>query len=168
MRIQMFHEFSNVFTSQESLYKYLYGGRGIVTLESPSGEKHTYSYEKPLNEEQFPEDVFFVYTIHTDLLDDGSLQYRKFYLGMIENDDFRMTRNSRFGRNTPVMRGAFYIENLRKYQHFLDDSKMKIYHEGVCGLCGSKIWSEKSMECGFGRKCRKEFKLPEFHIPIGF
>lgn len=162
MHIRMFPELSTRFTSQENLYNYLYGGRGIVTLMSPTGDYHTYSYEKPRNAEDFPEDIRFVFVIHSD-----AEQYTKFYLGMIENDKFRITRNSRFGSNTPVVKGAFYIEKLRKSQQFLDASPMKIFHQGVCGLCGSKIWSTKSLECGFGRSCRKQMTLPNFNTLYG-
>lgn len=160
MRIRMFPEYSRKFTSQEYLYRYLYGGRSIVTLVSPTGNFHTYSYEKPRNAEDFPEDIRFVFAIHTD--DADSSVHTKFYLGMIENDKFRVTRNSRFRADAPVVRGAFYIDKLRKSQKFLDNSPMSIFHEGVCGLCGSKIWAKKSLECGFGRSCRKEMELPSF------
>lgn len=159
MRIHMFPEFSTRFASQEHLYRYLYGGCGVVTLLSPSGESHTYSYEKPREQDQFPEDVIFVYVIHSD-----SGKHTKYYLGMIEDDKFRITKNSRFLVNSHVVKGALYIEKLRKSQELLDTSPMSIFHLGVCGLCGSKIWSSKSLECGFGRKCRKEMKLPNFNV----
>lgn len=157
MRIKMFPEFSTIFTSQENLYNYLYGGQAIVTLESPTGIKHTYSYEKPKNQDHFPEDVIFVYCLHK-----SEDEYKKFYLGMIENDIFRRTRNSRFMYRSQVVKGAFYIEKMRKSQQFLSESKMSIYHQGTCGCCGSKISSDKSREIGFGRKCKKDFKLPDF------
>lgn len=136
----------------------MYGGNGVVTLESPSGAKHTYVYERPKNQNMFPDDVIFVYCLHTD----SNGECTKFYLGMLECDQFRMTRNSRFGYTSPVVKGAFYIEKLRKSQEFLSNSPMTIYHQGVCGLCGSKIWSDESRECGFGRQCRNSFCLPTF------
>lgn len=165
MRVKMYPEFATRFTSQEHLYNYLYGGAGIVTLDSPSGESHTYSYEKPQNSAQFPEDTRFVYAIHTGINDNGEIFHTKYYVGMIENDQFRCTRSSRFREHTPIVKGAFYIEKLRKSQAKLDSSPMKIYHQGVCGLCGSKIWSTKSRECGFGRNCRKHVTLPDFGYP---
>lgn len=157
MRIQLFPEHSTAFTSQETLYQYLYGGQAIVTLESPSGVKHTYSYEAPINRNNFPDDVRFVYAIHHE--DD---EYIKFYLGMIEADNFRMTRNSRFSYNSPVMKGAFYIEQMRKSQEFLTRSPMTIYHNGTCGMCRSKLTASKSLMRGFGRTCYKKFQLPGF------
>ena len=160
---KLYPEFSSVFNSQEKLYNYLYGGKAVVTLQSPTGVEHTYSYERPINAHQFPEDVIFVYSLHTEKDEFDNFKQSKFYLGMIECDKFRMTRNSRFGQNSPVVQGAFYIEKLRKSQKFLDASPMRIRHEGTCGSCGSKIWSEKSRECGFGRHCKKLFKLPAFN-----
>ena len=162
MRIHLFPEYSTTFTSQENLYQYLYGGQAIVTLESPSGVKHTYSYEAPINRNSFPDDVRFVYAVHFEDDDLHSREYKKFYLGMIENDDFRMTRNSRFTYNSPIMKGAFYIEKMRKSQEFLAQSSMSIYHNGTCGMCGSKITAGKSLMRGFGRTCYKKFQLPGF------
>lgn len=158
MDVRMFHEFSTIFTSQKNLYRYLYGGHAIVTLYSPSGVSHMYSYERPRDESAFPEDSFFVYALH---LADG--HYKKFYLGMIEEDRFRMTRNSRFNKYSEVMKGAFYIENMRKSQSFLNKSPMVICHEGVCSVCGGKISSDRSRKIGMGMKCRNNFELPEFN-----
>ena len=162
MRIHLFPEYSAIFTSQEHLYEYLYGGQAVVTLESPSGVQHTYSYEVPINRNSFPDDVRFVYAVHFEDDDLHSREYKKFYLGMIENDDFRMTRNSRFNYNSPIMKGAFYIEKMRKSQEFLNRSPMTIYHNGTCGMCRSKLTASKSLMRGFGRTCYKKFQLPGF------
>lgn len=163
MRIHLFPEYSTIFTLQEHLYEYLYGGQAVVTLESPSGVAHTYSYEVPINRSSFPEDVRFVYAVHFEDDDLQSQEYKKFYLGMIENDSFRMTRNSRFTYDSPIMKGAFYIEKMRKSQEFLSQSRMTIYHSGTCGMCGSKITAVKSLMRGFGRTCYKRFQLPSFY-----
>ena len=82
---------------------------------------------------------------------------------MIEEDRFRMTRNSRFNKYSEVMKGAFYIENMRKSQSFLNKSPMVICHEGVCSVCGGKISSDRSRKIGMGMKCKNNFELPEFN-----
>ena len=163
MRIQLFPELSFAFTSQEILYRYLYGGHAVVTLESPSGVSHTYLYEVPANQ-QFPEDVRFVYAVHAEKSEDSCVEYKKFYLGMIEADVFRITRNSRFNQNSPVVKGAFYIEKLRKSQQFLSRSPMVIRHNGTCARCGSKITSIVSRYRGFGQSCLKQLQMPRFKI----
>lgn len=166
MRIRIFPEQSIIFTSQKTLYRYLYGGHAIVTLSSPSGVKHVYSYEAPINRHQFPDDVIFVYAVHFEDDDLNNCECKKFYLGMIENDNFRMTRNSRFLYESPIIQGVFYIEKLRKSQEFLSQSRMTISHNGTCARCGSKISSDKSRIQGFGRACYKKFKIPDFAIDV--
>lgn len=146
--MKLHHESSHRFTDSSLLNQYIYGGRAVVTLESPSGQKHTYVYAIPKNSESFPPDVRFVYALH-----DG---VKEFYIGMIEMDKFRLTRNSRFLPDTDIVKGAQYIENLRHAQTFLDKSPMKIYHEGICSRCGRKLIDPKSIERGFGPKCRKK------------
>lgn len=145
--MKIYPESSHEFTDSSLLNTYILGGRGVVTLESPGGKKHSYVYETPMNSESFPEDVRFVYALHDGI--------KKFYIGMIELDSFRLTRNSRFLPDTEIVKGARYIENLRHSQNFLSRSPMKIYHQGVCARCGRKLTSHKSIVTGFGRKCKK-------------
>lgn len=148
--MKLHHESSHQFTSSAMLNQYILGGRAVVTLESPQGKKHTYVYAIPRNSESFPPDVRFVYALH-----DG---VKEFYIGMIEMDQFRLTRNSRFLPDTEIVKGARYIEQLRHLQAFMDKSPMKIYHEGICARCGRKLVDPKSIERGFGPKCRKKME----------
>lgn len=117
--MKLYPESSHIFTISESLNRYILGGKAIVTLESPGGKQHTYVYAIPRNSESFPDDVRFVYALHDDK--------KEFYIGMLEQDKFRLTRNSRFLPDTEIVRGAKYIEKLRHSQMFLSNSPMKIY-----------------------------------------
>lgn len=146
--MKLHHESSHQFTNSEMLNQYIMGGRAVVTLESPQGKKHTYVYATPRNSESFPPDVRFVYALHGGV--------KEFYIGMIEMGRFRLTRNSRFVSDTEIVKGARYIEDLRSSQAFLDKSPMKIYHEGICSRCGRKLIDPKSIERGFGPKCRRK------------
>ena len=142
-------EFSHEFDEADKLNAYLLAGNAVVTLEAPSGTNHTYLYQKPKTD-SFPEDIRFVYTLHSDM--------SQHYIGMIEMDKFRLTRNSRFGSDTDIVKGAVYIENMRKNQQFLQSSPMRIYHQGTCGKCGRKLSGEKSVKLGLGRKCIKRLE----------
>lgn len=146
--MKLHHESSHQFTDSALLNQYIMGGRAVVTLESPEGKKHTYVYAFPRNSESFPPDVRFVYALHGGV--------KEFYIGMIEMGRFRLTRNSRFLPDTEIVKGAKYIENLRTSQTFLSKSPMKIYHEGICSRCGRKLVDPKSIERGFGPKCRRK------------
>lgn len=148
--MKLYPESSHIFTISESLNRYILGGKAIVTLESPGGKQHTYVYAIPRNSESFPDDVRFVYALHDDK--------KEFYIGMLEQDKFRLTRNSRFLPDTEIVRGAKYIEKLRHSQMFLSNSPMKIYHQGTCARCGRKLLDIKSIERGFGLKCAKKLE----------
>lgn len=148
--MKLYHESSHIFTDSNLLNQYIMGGQAVVTLESPKGTKHTYVYAVPKNSESFPSDVRFVYALH-----DGKKQL---YIGMIELDKFRLTKNSRFLPDTDIVKGATYIEHMRHDQNFIEKSPMKIYHEGICARCGRQLKDEKSIAIGFGRKCMKRLK----------
>lgn len=145
--IKMYPHNSTRLTSCEDIRNYIYGGRGIVKLESPSGDYHFYMFEKPVETDVFPEDVIFVYAIHE--------QEKKFYLGMIEDDKFRLTRHSRFLPDTDIVKGAYFIMKMMKSQQLIDNTPMRIYHTGICARCGRKLESPDALKYGIGRKCRK-------------
>lgn len=135
-------------TDRNIIHRYIIGGRGIVTLEAPSGKSHTYAFKRPLNASEFPDDVIFVYAVHD--------KEKLFYIGMMEGLNFRLTHNSRFLEDTEIVRGAQYIVKMASYNDLASRSKMKLYHEGICCRCGRPLTSEKSVEQGAGPKCLKE------------
>lgn len=126
---------------------YIFGGRGIVTLKSPSGVHHSYMFAKPKNEDVFPDDVVFVYAVHE--------RSKLFYVGMIESGRFRLTRNSRFDSHTDIVKGARYIVKMADHPDM--ETPMALYHEGMCACCGRRLTNPKSLESGIGPKCRKVF-----------
>lgn len=134
--------------SAEVIYNYIYGGRGILTLEAPSGNSHSYAFYRPQNKSSFPDDIIFIYAAHNN--------DKLFYIGMLERDAFRLTRNSRFLEDTDIVKGAKYIVKMAHRQSLCDSTPMKIYHEGMCARCGREITDENSKEVGFGPKCRKK------------
>lgn len=146
--MKLYPESSFEFLENDILNQYLMGGQAVVTLESPSGVKHTYLYAKPKNTNYFPDDTRFVYALHQ--------QVQQFYIGMIEMDKFRLTQNSRFLNDTDIVKGVLYIEKLRKNQISLHKSLMKIYHEGTCARCGRRLINKESIEIGFGPKCKRK------------
>lgn len=148
MRIQICPEHRHELVGSSAIRSYLSGGRGVVTLESPTGVSHTYFYRRPDKHDMFPEDVIFVYALHNC----ESLHY----VGMMENFKFRLTHNSKFLPDTEIVRGAQYID---KMMHKDMKTPMKLYHEGVCARCGRPLTNSKSVECGFGSRCKKHYEL---------
>ena len=150
---KVYPDSSKQFESSELITDYIYGGRGIMKLESPSGVHHYYMFKKPADRDAFPDDVIFVYAIH---------DFEKaFDIGMIEQGKFRLTRNSRFLPDTDIVKGAFYIMKMAASQALVDKTLMILSHMGMCARCGRELTTDKSIESGIGPKCRKRLKHAE-------
>lgn len=141
--IHLYEEERGVLTDPKLIKQYIMGGKGILTLESPSGKHHTYYFKKPRNEDCFPKDVIFVYCLH-----EGS---ELFYVGMIEQGKFRLTQSSRFLFDSEIVKGAKYIMKMASSCN--DGRPMKLYHEGMCCRCGRRLTNPDSIKRGIGRKC---------------
>lgn len=137
-------EFRNAFENSEDIRRYVLGGRGVVTLESPSGVSYTYAFRRPLDDE-FPKDIIFIYLVSSDR--------KLFYLGMLEELSFRLTKNSRYLKDTSPVKGAKWIARMMVEPQLVSSTHMKLYHEGVCGRCGRPLTQTSSISSGFGRKC---------------
>lgn len=143
--IKLNEQYRHRMIDRDIIHRYIIGGRGIVTLEAPSGKSHTYAFKRPINASEFPDDVIFVYAVHD--------KEKLFYIGMMEGLNFRLTHNSRFLEDTEIVRGAQYIVKMASYEGLAERSKMNLYHEGICCRCGRPLTSEKSIEEGAGPKC---------------
>ena len=130
-----------------NIWRYLHGGHAVVTLLSPSNIYKTYSFEKPRHDE-FPNLTLFVYC----RLDNGSWAY----VGMLENDKFRLTRASKFRYSDNIVKGVNYIVKLMNSQIF--NSPIKFYHSSKCSVCGRQLTTPESITKGIGPKCLKHVK----------
>lgn len=148
--MQTYPECSAQITDSQILYDYMHGGQGVIKLEAPSGKSHLYAIIKPINSSDFPNDTYFIYAIH---------ETKKFYLGVLEDDSFRLTKNSRFLSNTEIVKGANYLVSMMNNPLLLSASPMKIYHMGMCARCGRKLTSSKTLKIGFGKKCLRIYNI---------
>lgn len=141
------------FTDSKILDDYIHAGNAVVRLQAPSGKAHTYVYKIPRDISSFDVKRRFVYALHQN---EKTNRSQEFYLGQLNpiTDDFEITRASRFLPDTEIVKGAVYIDKLRKDQQFFDKSPMKIYHLGRCGRCGRPLEDEESLKYGLGKKCR--------------
>lgn len=144
---KIYPESSRQLIGSKAIYEYIHGGRGIVKLEAPSGKSHSYIFIKP-TDDSFPDDVLFVYARHDDK--------KQFYVGMVERDKFRLTKHSRFLPDTEIVRGAYYIMRMALDNELAMTTPMKLYHMGMCGVCGRQLTQSKSLKTGIGPKCRKK------------
>lgn len=132
------------------LKEYIHSSRGELTLVGPAGTAHTYIFARPRNAEDFPPDVRFVYAKHED---------RRFYLGVLEGDQFRCTHNSKFDESCESVKGAKYIVKLAENQNLLNWTAMKLYQSGKCARCGRPLDSGFGLAHGFGKSCWKKHQL---------
>lgn len=135
------------------LKEYIKGGRGIITLENTkSGVHKTYEFRRPNNPEDFRDDVLFVYVLTSDS--------NWLYVGMYtwRNSYFKLTRNSKFGYQNPIVKGAIYLAKIIR-NNKQEINPMRVFHEGICSVCGRKLTTPKSIECGIGPKCRKAMQV---------
>lgn len=138
----------HIITSPEELNLIMKAGKGVVTLMAPFGVRHSYLFKKPHEDSGFPDDVIFVFAVHND--DDHQ---QLFYVGMIENNTFRLTARSRFNPDTDISRGAKYIVRMANNKELFDSTPMVAFHNGCCARCGRELTSDKAIKAGFGRKC---------------
>lgn len=135
----------------DKLRSYLLGGRGIVTLESPSGESHIYAFQQPRNPSIFPDNTYFIYAQVDNIW---------LYVGMVTPDNkFKITRNSIWNFDSKISKGAKYLVDM--FTGRIKHTPMKVFHAGVCSVCGRKLESTKSILAGMGPKCKKKYELQQ-------
>ena len=142
MTIEYYHNESALLVGKEAIRRYILGGKGVVTLKSPSGVHHTYSFRFPREPEKFPEDTYFVYVMNSETDWD--------YIGMLQRGSLRTTCMSRYAHSNPLFKGAAYIVKMMTSDM---DTPMMLYHEGVCSICGKRLTNPKSLEIGIGPVC---------------
>lgn len=129
----------------EVLKKYIHSEYGVLTLTDPTETvSHSYIFRRPKRGSGFPPDVCFAFCIHADTL---------FYLGIVEQGVFRLTKRSRFAEDTDIVKGAAYIVKMTYKPGLAEKSPMILTHSGHCARCGRPLTSEFGIKYGFGRKC---------------
>lgn len=148
--VQTYPESSYLLKTQEQIHDYLIGGKGIVTLKSPSGRAYTYAFNSPRDPKaDFPEGTLFIYVQR----DHGNW----LYLGMIDKTKhFRLTYASHAGSDSRAVKGAIYLVDRMFGRN--TDTRMEVYHQGICSVCGRRLTHYKSILCGIGPKCKRRLK----------
>lgn len=145
-KFNLFQSARNKFSDRSIAANYILGGKGVVTLLSPSGVHHTYGIWKP-RKDPFPDDVLFMYVKQGNSWK---------YLAMMNGLNIKLTSASRFGLDSPEYKGAKYIVRMMKDDNLFANTPMELYHEGVCSICGKQLTSPKSIIKGIGPRCLKK------------
>ena len=141
--------FTHELIDQEAIFDYIHGGNAIVTLESDTGVHRTYRFFKGFNS-KFDKALFVKVMAENGVFE---------YVGMIKNNHFRLTQKSAFPFDSPEVRGVYYILKLMLQPGGYHDDRMRLYHSGVCSVCGRKLTSPKSIITGMGKECRRKLRI---------
>ena len=144
----IYHEHSHVLSTTADIRNYIFGGKGVVTLLSPTGVHHTYAFQPPKQNDSFTSNTLFVST----LVGENSWKY----VGMLSaNRTFKATRGSKFPTNSAIFKGAAYIVKMMYTENL--NTPMQLYYEGCCSVCGRPLTNPKSIAIGIGPKCKERY-----------
>lgn len=121
---------------------YVLAGKSTFTVTNPKTDgRFTYHVvESDPRPGQMP--VWFVSVLNGP---DNSNDY--LYIGTIFADGFRLTRKSR------ATDSALSVVVFKFFASRWEDSRLEVYHEGVCGKCGRKLTVPESIASGLGPVC---------------
>jgi Family of unknown function (DUF6011) len=130
----------------QSPLSFILAGNAYFTIRSvKTGARYTYRVSKA-------EDGTTKYFVSFLVGPDNYSNYK--YLGMIENNTFRLTKaslNAGFNRETkPVVAFSWTFEKLKAN---VEPPNTEIWHAGRCGRCGRKLTVPESIELGLGPEC---------------
>lgn len=121
---------------------YCLAGNAIVTIRSIStGNRYTYKIQAKA--EGAP--LFVKVLTGADNVENYQ------YLGAIfeynGNRSFRVTRKSHISDKAPSARAFSWF-----FEH-IEDERVEVWHEGVCGRCGRRLTVPESIASGIGPTC---------------
>jgi Family of unknown function (DUF6011) len=135
------------FASLEDAKAFALAGNAIITLQSlRTGEHFTYKIRAKQRDPRFPSVVYFV-----DLLSGPDNNSDYFYLGIIANGEFRLTKGSRTTLDAPSFKAfRFFWRSTTLHPELL------VRHEGRCGRCGRTLTVPESIDRGIGPECAQK------------
>jgi len=140
-------------STPEAIYQFLLAGNAYFTVRSTkTGTRYTFRVNKPQ-----PNDTDKAYygnqsTRYFVALLTGPENTDDYtYLGMIQGNQFRLTRASKMTANSgPVLAFKWVFEHAVRHQL---PPQCECWHEGRCGRCGRMLTVPESIERGIGPDC---------------
>ena len=114
---------ARVFTTIEDARAYILAGDATLTLEFRRFGTH-FTYKVTRCKDKAQPDLYFVSLLIGDSADDGQFKY----LGIINRNGFRITKNSWVNANSPSAKAfeSFFLSTTL-------DAELEVRHEGRCG-----------------------------------
>jgi len=134
----------------EDIMRFLFAGNTTITLKSEKSGNH-YTYKVRVAKKDDITAPFFV-SVLTGL--DNYSSYS--YIGILSSDkkSFRLTQKSKVNKDAISFKAFDYFFKQIMKNELNDD--LSVYHEGVCGRCGRKLTTPRSIEIGLGPICEKK------------
>ena len=135
----------------EDINRFVHAGKARVTLRSvKTGTRYTYRVTKVRN----APNRFFVSLLTGP---DNGASYS--YIGLLENKQFRLTKNSQMNDDSgPVKAFRFMCTQVLENEKMPD--QLEVWHEGRCGRCGRALTVPESIERGIGPECWIKMSSP--------
>ena len=113
-----------------------------------TGKHFTYKVKKAEPRPGHPDTWFVKYLFGPDNTADYC------YMGMIRNNEFRITtkfRTAELKPETPVVKALVWT--LRRLAANQNTPNLEVWHAGKCGRCGRALTVPESVALGFGPEC---------------
>jgi hypothetical protein len=153
-------EIGRCISDASSAFKFIMAGNAYLTLVSKkSGNRYTYRVNRSKdNEDQntlFPTPAKKPATWFVSLLKGPDNTNDYVYLGVIQDNMFRLTRKSRMTSDSVPVK-AFSWTFTKLAANTLPDD-LEVWHHGRCGRCGRMLTVPESIERGIGPECVGKF-----------
>lgn len=161
-----------MFNTAKEIREFTLAGNATITLESQkTGAHFTYRVRQATDKNDKPTNRWFVSVMngpdnessfaYIGLIDAGARQAN--FLDPNGPVQFRQTAKSRFGPDTPSVRGFVF------FWHAIVANKtpcsMNVRHEGKCGCCNRKLTTPESLDSGIGPVCAERMGTPRRVTP---
>jgi hypothetical protein len=134
-------------TKAQDAVAFITAGNAYFTLRSTvTGVRYTYRVNPPKDQDTRWGKKYFVALLSGP---DNTADYT--YLGMLQDNVFRLTRASKMTADSkPVVAFKWTWERLVMG---VFPKGLEVWHEGRCGRCGRKLTVPESVEAGIGPEC---------------
>lgn len=126
---------------------FVFGGKSIFTiLNTETGNRFTYKLTRKKDIKEGQQDIIFVKVLTRP---DNNSDYT--FIGTIfGQSQYKHSPKSQFGSECQSSKVIdWLVKNINRLP-----SKIEVWHEGKCGICGKKLTDPESIKQGFGPKCR--------------
>lgn len=149
----------NRLTDWDDFRRYIIGGKSEIILASPSGISKRYFFKKndhPPKDDKSLADKYFV-----SVRLNKKFEYIGYLIHELWDNNFKVfhTSGSHVAIDSQEWGGLKCLVQLLNNQNSFSHTPMKLYHSGVCSVCGRRLTTPESLQHGMGPVCRSKVRL---------